>query len=157
MKRTVLVVGAGASAEAGLPIGSALTSRIAKLLDIDWPRHGGGDIEGDALMIRALQSHAEAQHTDFNHLIHCANRVRDGMLQAPSIDSFLDQHKADTNIALCGKLAIVRAILEAEQQSSMYVEFMAPGPEQSFRSPRSRNACLSRLRVPQAKHASSLA
>ncbi len=43
------------------------------------------------------------------------------MPQAISIDNFIDTHKDDKNIELSGKLAIVRAILDAEQNSLMYV------------------------------------
>jgi hypothetical protein len=39
---------------------------------------------------------------------------------AASIDNFLDAHRADTRMALCGKLAIVVAILAAERGSPMY-------------------------------------
>jgi hypothetical protein len=44
------------------------------------------------------------------------------MPQAPSIDNFIDVHQGDIRVELCGKLAIVRAILEAERRSLLYFD-----------------------------------
>jgi hypothetical protein len=41
------------------------------------------------------------------------------MSQALSIDNFIDCHAEDLNIAICGKLAIARAILAAEAESTL--------------------------------------
>lgn len=43
------------------------------------------------------------------------------MPQAISIDSFID-HQGDAKIELCGKLAIVRSILEAEKNSLLFID-----------------------------------
>lgn len=43
------------------------------------------------------------------------------MPQSISIDNFIDSHKGDKEIELCGKLAIVRAVLEAEAKSDAFV------------------------------------
>ena len=43
------------------------------------------------------------------------------MPQAISIDNFIDTHNGDKKIELCGKLAIVRAILAAESRCSLYI------------------------------------
>jgi len=43
------------------------------------------------------------------------------MPQAISIDNFIDSHRADARIATCGKLAIARCILDAESESSLFV------------------------------------
>jgi hypothetical protein len=44
------------------------------------------------------------------------------MPQALSIDNFIDTHQGDAGIEICGKLAISRAILNAEKRSSLYVD-----------------------------------
>jgi len=44
------------------------------------------------------------------------------MPQAISIDNFIDCHAGDGQLELCGKLAISRAILDAEKDSSLYVD-----------------------------------
>lgn len=46
--------------------------------------------------------------------------IRDAMPQALSIDNYLDAHSSDEKIELCGKLAIVECILEAERQSRLF-------------------------------------
>jgi len=45
---------------------------------------------------------------------------------ANSIDEFMDQHKDDEEVQLCGKLAIVKSILIAERRSKLYVDWRAP-------------------------------
>ena len=49
-------------------------------------------------------------------------RIRDAMPQAISIDNFIDTHGENKLIELCGKLAIVRTILEAEAKSTLIVD-----------------------------------
>ncbi len=44
------------------------------------------------------------------------------MPQAISIDNFIDNHRGDEKIELCGKLAIVKSILDAEKNSKIYVD-----------------------------------
>jgi len=44
------------------------------------------------------------------------------MPQAISIDNFIDNHQGDEKIELCGKLAIVKSILDAEKSSNIYVD-----------------------------------
>ncbi|WP_339618058.1 hypothetical protein [uncultured Gilvimarinus sp.] len=39
---------------------------------------------------------------------------------AISIDNFIDTERENTELALCGKLAIIRSILDAEKRSSLY-------------------------------------
>jgi len=59
-------------------------------------------------------------------------RIRDAMPQALSIDNFVDAHNNDPTIELCGKLAIVRSILEAEQGSSICVDRLKHPPTLNF-------------------------
>ncbi|OHC73646.1 MAG: hypothetical protein A3G18_02705 [Rhodospirillales bacterium RIFCSPLOWO2_12_FULL_58_28] len=47
--------------------------------------------------------------------------IRDAMPQADSIDNFIDAHRDDKNIALCGKLGIISSILEKEKGSPLYI------------------------------------
>lgn len=123
--KTVFIVGAGASKEAGLPIGSELTMSIATALDIR-VKHGGYQlISGDDLILEALRLEAAKNptHTDLlSSLQDAAWRIRDAMPQASSIDTFIDNHSEDKQIELCGKLAIVRTILEAEAKSALFVD-----------------------------------
>jgi len=44
------------------------------------------------------------------------------MPQAISIDNFIDTHQGDAKIELCGKLAIVKSILDAERKSLLFID-----------------------------------
>ncbi len=122
MKSLVLVLGAGASKEVGLPTGIELTSEIARLLDIRIK--GGRQESGDYEIKEAL--HLIAKATDppdkVNQFLHTCRRIRDAMPQAISIDNFIDCHADESKIAVCGKLAIAKAILTAESKSTIRID-----------------------------------
>lgn len=123
-RRTAMVIGAGASAECGLPTGAQLKIRVAQLLDIRF-EHGIRQMSGDRIIYNALRAAAqqlEPPSRDINSHLHACWRIRDAMPQATSIDNFIDVHQGDKRIELCGKLAIVRSILEAEKQSHLYFD-----------------------------------
>lgn len=132
-KRIALIVGAGASAECGLPVGSKLKDRIAELLDIRF-EHGSRRIGGDPTICDALRQVVQQEQPpsrDINPHLHACWRIRDAMPLAMSIDNFIDVHQGDNRVELCGKLAIVRSILEAEKGSHLYFD-----PHGSDRAPR---------------------
>jgi hypothetical protein len=112
--KTVFVIGAGASEEVNLPIGKQLKKEIADRLNItfDWQTLK----TGDAHIASALRAHTN----NINPYLHAGRLIRDAMPQAISIDSFIDNHAGDEMIELCGKLAIVRSILEAERNSKLF-------------------------------------
>lgn len=123
MKSLVIVLGAGASKEVGLPIGTELKSEIARLLDIRFPgdkRQQGGD-ELLAEAYRVLVAHEKDRNGQFEQFVSMGWRIRDAMPQAISIDNFIDCHANEPKIAVCGKLAIARAILSAEAKSTLAV------------------------------------
>ena len=55
-----------------------------------------------------------------NNYLHASLRISEAMPQAISIDNFIDAHAGNEQIEICGKLAIVRSILEAEQRSTLF-------------------------------------
>jgi len=119
----VLVVGAGASSEARLPVGAELKVQIARSLNIQYP-DGFRMTTGDAKIneaFRILAAQVNPRHPDINPYLRAAWRIHDAMPQAMSIDNFIDSHKEDVLVAQCGKLAITRCILRAEAQSLLYV------------------------------------
>jgi len=124
-KSLVLVVGAGGSKEVDLPLGSELKGAIARALDIRY-KDGYRRSSGDGMIDEAFRILARAQPAprtnDINPFLHSSRRVANAMPQALSIDNFIDSHRGDASIALCGKLAIVRAILDAERHSKLYVD-----------------------------------
>ncbi|MHB1142635.1 MAG: hypothetical protein ACYC1T_12890 [Sulfuricaulis sp.] len=135
-KKTLIVVGAGASKEGNLPTGSELKQRIATLLDIRF-EHGYRQISGDHIVCDAIR-HAIRRGVpdarDINPHLHSAWRIRDAMPQAISIDNFIDSHQGDVKLELCGKLAIVRSILEAERNSLLYVDSMTRNGSLNYQS-----------------------
>lgn len=123
MKSLVLVLGAGASKEVGLPIGTELTSEIGRLLDIRFQsalQESGDDQVTEAL--RLIASRETEQPRQINPFLHMCWRIRNAMPQAMSIDSFIDCNADEPKIAVCGKLAIARAILAAEAKSTLTID-----------------------------------
>ena len=121
-KKTLYIVGAGASSEANLPTGYELKEKIASLLDIRFDRRYT-QLSGDRCICEALEKYAQESAIPRENVklyLDAALRIRDGMPQAISIDSFIDTQD-DDKIELCGKLAIVRSILDAERKSLLYV------------------------------------
>ena len=123
-RKTVLIIGAGASKEAGLPVGSELKKEIAKALDIrfkDLSRMVSGDNNIYEAFLAKVSNDPDP-NVPLRSLQRAGWRIRDAMPQAISIDNFIDTHSEDKHVELCGKLAIVRAILRAEAKSSLTVD-----------------------------------
>jgi hypothetical protein len=114
------VIGAGASSEAGLPIGRGLAEIVASRLDFRFKGKSWDTKVGDPDIIDALQS---ITHTweDIEPYVQAAKRIKEGVILSNSIDSFIDVHKGNEKIQLCEKLAIAKSILEAERQSKLYI------------------------------------
>ncbi len=122
-QKTLFVIGAGASREANLPTNQELKKKIASILDIRF-EHLSRRISGDQLVYEALRhelQNTEPSARDINSYLHAAWSIRDAMPQAISIDNFIDTHQGDEKIELCGKLAIIRSILDAESNSLLYI------------------------------------
>ncbi|MGB5746556.1 MAG: hypothetical protein WBM69_06215, partial [Desulfobacterales bacterium] len=79
---------------------------------------------GDHAIMEALRINVQQPdgHCDINPYLHESWHIRDALSQAISIDNFIDAHRDNNKIALCGKLAIVRSILDAEKRSLLYFE-----------------------------------
>src|ERR1051325_2787720 len=117
MPQTVIILGAGASSEVGLPVGDGLKQQIADMLDI---RFDYSDLKsGDVDIVEAVRIHIKPER-DANPHWQAARRIAMAMPQAISIDNFIDAHKGDAKIEICGKLAIVRSILRAEKQCALF-------------------------------------
>ncbi len=123
-KSLVLVLGAGASKEVGLPLGGELTKQIASVLSFRERENGDSDLAN--LRIRQALSQLvqvpQGQPQDMNLLMRACGVIKDAMPLARSIDNFIDCHRSDKQIAICGKLAIASCILEAERMSGLMVD-----------------------------------
>lgn len=120
--KTLFVVGAGASKEVGLPIGAELKVQIAKKANIQFS-DGITQSTGDRVIGQALRvlSAGKGQQ-EYNHYFAAMRALHEGMPLSESIDNFLDAHREDEKIVLCGKLAITQSILESERKSLLYID-----------------------------------
>jgi len=114
-RKTLFVLGAGASYEVGLPVGVTLARTISHMLDVD-PSSPVGGLLGQLYNQRRLSS---------NDYHRAAMQISKGVRFTNSIDDYLDRHSNDENIQLVGKLAIVKSILDAEANSLLVKNFRA--------------------------------
>jgi len=119
--KTVFVLGAGASSEAGLPTGAGLIPILRNKLNF---KHEMGvrQIGGDPSLFEALRRNAVFTSQDVNLYSEAGRKIYSGLPLANSIDDFLDMHRDDKFIQACGKLAIVQSILEAERSSKLFFD-----------------------------------
>lgn len=117
-QKTVFVIGAGASKEVNLPIGSELKKSIRDILTFTGENFYGGPGTGDEIIANAFQ----ARSRDYQSLVEASVEICKAMPQSLSIDNFLDVRSDNKSIIFCGKLAIVRTILQAEAQSHLFGE-----------------------------------
>jgi hypothetical protein len=117
--RTVFVIGAGANTKIGMPSGEELKDKIVKLLDFFWDRREM--TKGDTLIMSALEQCCKNDnHLDYVKLCDAARIIKTAMPLSISIDNFIESQRGDPQIELCGKLAIVRSILAAEQDCALF-------------------------------------
>jgi hypothetical protein len=122
-QKTVFVLGAGASVEVGLPTGPELTQRLAGMLDYRWELNQR--VHGDDLIAEALQHRSSATSEgrwDITNEVRAARRIAGAMTEALSIDNYMEAHSHDSNVMLVGKLAIARAISQAERKSALWLD-----------------------------------
>jgi hypothetical protein len=115
---TVFVVGAGAGADIDMPVGAALSVRIAEMLNFYYET--GQLVSGDDLIMAALQRVARERKTNASAWVTAARSVATGIRYTRSIDSYINAHREDEKVKECAKLAIVRSILESEGKSAAF-------------------------------------
>ncbi len=124
-KKLVLVVGAGASNEIGLPLGSELKKRIATALNHQYEfgqlKRGTGSLLIESAYKLITQKVNNGFVGDINPYIQAGWMVRDGMHQAISIDNYLDAHKDNRLMIETAKLAIAEVIIESEKNSILHL------------------------------------
>ena len=109
--KTLFIVGAGASSEAGLPTGHDLKKEIIDRLNMEFKTFGE-QMRGDRTILASLRLHTNQLGFpgEIDSYVKAGWHIRDAMPLAQSIDSFIDIHSGDKKIELCGKLAIVSSI-----------------------------------------------
>jgi hypothetical protein len=111
----VFVVGAGASAEFGMPTGSEMKSRIAKVLNFN--RGANGLLIGDRAVFDMLGARFGARELE-KHL-NAATELAIRIEEFESIDEALHWFSARPEIVALGKIAIVLEILRSEGRSKL--------------------------------------
>jgi hypothetical protein len=121
-RRTLFIVGAGASQEAGFPVGATLAERIGdglKLVGDNWERTA---TFADRELFDELRRYvARTQAQDLNKYGEAAQLISDGITLSNSIDDFLNVHSKNPFVTKLGKAAIVRGIVQAEKNSDLFV------------------------------------
>ena len=117
-RKTLFIIGAGAGADIGMPVGAKLALDIHNRTKIDLSHFGTleqGTFDHEfARSFFQTRGGADRYSAAFN-LIH------KGIFFANSIDDFLNIHEGSAEVVEVGKAAIIRAILLAEKESHLYV------------------------------------
>jgi hypothetical protein len=119
--KTVFILGAGASYEAGMPVGTELAEQISKMLKPGPKDPASGRRERvfeDELIDGALLGFDSANR---GRMVLPGQKISNCVMDAKSIDEFIDSFPNDPDIATAGKIAIARAILLKERESKLYV------------------------------------
>lgn len=117
-QRILFVVGAGASAEFDLPIGSDLAGRIADRLRIHRDSDAfGRSTHADRNLLLQFQ---RADPENKTRYVAAFQLISGGVRLTNSIDDFLDIHQKNLYANRVGKAAIVKSILAAERASKLF-------------------------------------
>jgi hypothetical protein len=116
--KTVLVLGAGASFEAGLPVGVELKNNISKLTRY---RMKFGEIDsGDRVFLNEVTRGLPGVQVQI--VISALSKISNGITYVSSVDNFLEVHRDDELIQKCAKAAISKEISDAERHSALFVD-----------------------------------
>jgi hypothetical protein len=119
-KPTVIVVGAGASAELSLPTGAELKQKIAEGLRFRFEY--GRLMSGDSYILDALKTHVPNDQNKVGEFTQAGNQLAETISTFPSIDEALHWWRAKPEIVELGKVAIAHYILESERDSSLAIK-----------------------------------
>lgn len=113
--KTVFIVGAGASAEVGFPLGWQLRDAISQNLRFQ-NTHIIGAGEGNQLIFECLHR----KHKPTLDWVTVCVELQKGILLSDSVDDYIYAHQ-DPLMTECAKVAISHLILEAERGSRLFV------------------------------------
>jgi len=121
--RTVFVIGAGANVEIGMLTGDGLKMIISRLLDINQVTTTDESKYIYEAFYEICRNKDFINQDAVEKLVNTAIDVSCAMPLSSSIDNYIEAHKGEQQIALCGKLAITSAIRQAERGSSLFASF----------------------------------
>lgn len=122
LAKTVLVVGAGASYEFGLPVGSKLQDQISSQAKMDISGSQPRPFSHNKIFYDNLPAAAGLEKYniyDLNRLAKKSHQISQGVQLAASIDNYLHAQNEDTELVAIGKYCIAQCILNAEGGSSL--------------------------------------
>ncbi|MAO65655.1 MAG: hypothetical protein CL666_11715 [Balneola sp.] len=126
--RTVIVLGAGGSKEFDLPIGNELIEEIGDLLKF---RPGYHQVSDD-LIDKAFRVYSSNNRETRKKLDEASLAITHALPLTISIDNLIDAHRGNKEIEVCSKMAIVRAILNAERRSQLFIDKSKRGKKLNF-------------------------
>jgi hypothetical protein len=122
-RRTLFIVGAGASQEAGFPVGTELARRIGAAVAM-YQRNEESPtrfFDRDLWDEVARSLGQDPQRLIFKYR-EAAGLISHGIGLSNSIDDFLNIHSKNDFVTRLGKAAIVRVILQAEKDSNLHID-----------------------------------
>jgi hypothetical protein len=117
--KTLFVIGAGASAEIGMPTGYELKKNICNILSLRNQR-SINEISTTDLFHLAFQNITKYDMNEKEKYLEAAKIISEGLMTEISIDNFIDKHRDNPYIVKTGKLAIVSEILKSERASHIF-------------------------------------
>jgi len=127
--KTVFILGAGASQEFGFPVGTGLANSIRLRMNVQDDSLGNLTGSGDVQLVNAVGA---AEKSTTLAISAAADRLRRGLPLRNSIDDFLDVHREDELVIKLGKAAIVKTILEYENQCKLTPSRSSGSPAVDF-------------------------
>ncbi len=116
-ENTTLVLGAGASFDAKMPLGTDLAEQIAAITYFEFDH---GLTNGDHRFFSILQA-AYPDREELNDHLRFCRKISEGVRLWRSIDNYVDSNSVEPKVANCAKLAISELILRAERESPLFV------------------------------------
>ena len=116
---TTFVIGAGASAEFGLPVGWQLAKRIKSRASCHRNNLGHVVRPLDPFVDELLRNRYQNEK-EFREAVYALDAIHEGIRTAVSIDAFIDRFQNNPYVATMGKLLIAIEIAEAESNSLMH-------------------------------------
>lgn len=116
--KVVFVVGAGASFEYKLPLGSELKDRIATAVRFRFER-GYAQVAGDRDLLAHIRRHVKNDDNRSIDYTRAANALASAIPAFVSIDEALHFVSNNAEAVEVGKIAIIDQILQAERKSSL--------------------------------------
>lgn len=115
-RNTVFIVGAGASKELGLPVGSELSNQIAKLCSPDIDDWGRPRDEATRELLDGFEKQSKADQPTINSWLESLRDIRRALPYKDSIDAVIDQFYDRPEVAQVGKYMIAKLIMKAEAE-----------------------------------------